>query len=156
MSQSTRKSDKFIPYYFALFFVVVFAVNGVFVYMSTTSHSGVVTDRAYQNGLEYNETIAASNKQDQLGWQSTARTENGQLIFQLNDADNNVIDDAKVTAYFMRPTKDGMDQQMVMTVQENGGYQAALDLPVNGQWDVHIVAEREGASYQKHQRIVLP
>ena len=41
------------------FFGVMLAANGVFVYVATTTFSGLSTDDAYRKGLSYNETIRA-------------------------------------------------------------------------------------------------
>jgi len=49
--------DKLIPWYFVIFFLVLFIVDGIFVYLATSTHTGVVTENAYEKGLRYNEVI---------------------------------------------------------------------------------------------------
>ncbi len=46
-----------IPLYFVLAFLVVFAVNGVFVYNALTTHHGVVTENAYEKGLDFDRIV---------------------------------------------------------------------------------------------------
>lgn len=67
MSASTpRKSDKWIPWYFVLVFLVVVCVNGFFVYTAVTTHTGLVTKSPYEKGLSYNKKIAEARRQENL------------------------------------------------------------------------------------------
>jgi nitrogen fixation protein FixH len=54
---STHPRDKWIPWYFVLAFLVVFAVNGIFIYAALGTHRGVVSDQAYRNGINYNQIV---------------------------------------------------------------------------------------------------
>ena len=56
---------------FAAFFGVVFAVNGIMVFMALSSWSGLSTDHPYERGLRYNKTLEAMAQRDALGWQET-------------------------------------------------------------------------------------
>jgi len=56
--------DRIIPLYFVAFFVVIAIFDGIFVYLATSTHSGVVTENAYQKGLNYNQYIDAYNQQE--------------------------------------------------------------------------------------------
>ena len=65
----TNKNDKWIPWYFVLFFATIAICDAVFVGLALSTHRGLVTEHAYQKGLEYNHTIAAAEQQDGLNWQ---------------------------------------------------------------------------------------
>ena len=49
--------DRLIPWYFVIAFLIVFTVNGFFVYMAIRTNHGVVTENAYEKGLEYNAIV---------------------------------------------------------------------------------------------------
>ncbi len=54
---STPLKDRLIPWYFVMAFLVVFAVNGVFIYLATSTHPDVVTENAYEKGLAYDRIV---------------------------------------------------------------------------------------------------
>ena len=138
-----RPSDKYIPLYFVAFFLVIFAVNGVFVYYATKTHTGVVTRHAYEKGLNYNKTIELANAQDELGIESRILIENGQIIFRSNRHVK-----ANVTAYITRPTQDGYDFKVKLS-GEKGYFTGKIDFPMKGQWHIAVVANSE--EYKQYQ-----
>src|SRR5688572_2876208 len=70
---------------FLAFFGVIFAVNGVFLYMALSTHTGLVAQEPYRKGLHYNDRIAAAERQQALGWTSDLRLapESGALTLAL-------------------------------------------------------------------------
>ncbi|MEZ5690885.1 MAG: FixH family protein [Rickettsiales bacterium] len=54
--------DRIIPWYFVMVFLLVFAINGVFAYVAITTNKGVVTDNAYEKGLDYNHIVQEVRK----------------------------------------------------------------------------------------------
>ena len=52
-----------IPWYFVIAFLIVFAVNGVFVYVAVGTNHGVVTENPYQKGLEFDRIVSEVRKQ---------------------------------------------------------------------------------------------
>jgi nitrogen fixation protein FixH len=59
----TRR-DRIIPWYFVMAFMVVFAVNGVFVYTAIHTNHGVVTENAYEKGLKFDHIVAEVRKRN--------------------------------------------------------------------------------------------
>lgn len=55
--------DRIIPWYFVMAFAVIFAVNGLFVYLATSTNKGVVTENAYEKGRDYNHIVEEVRKQ---------------------------------------------------------------------------------------------
>lgn len=155
MQRMAKKSDKYIPLYFVAFFAVIFVVDGIFVYMATSTHRGVVTDRAYQKGVDYNHTVAAEKSQRLLGWQGQIKLNDKALHFTLHDANDAPISDARVDVHLFRPTQAGMDRTIPLEAMGDGSYNTTLDLPLKGQWDARISATWKQQSYQIHKRIVL-
>lgn len=152
-----RKSDRFIPWYFVGFFALLFMFDGVFVYLATSTHTGVVTEQAYQKGIDYNETIAAADARDALGWQSEITySTDGQLNFSVQDAADGIISGAKVVAEMTRPTHNGVDFDQPLQETAPGVYQAPIKFPLDGVWDVRIYVTWQQKQFQTAQRIIVP
>lgn len=67
---SHRSPGWWIPWTFAAGFLLVVAVNGVMIWLAASTWTGLVTERAYDRGLEYNRNLEAAARMAQLGWQT--------------------------------------------------------------------------------------
>jgi nitrogen fixation protein FixH len=151
-----RKSDKYIPWYFVGFFIVLFITDGIFVYIATSTHTGVVEQSTYQHGLKYNETVAASEAQDRLGWQADMQfSTGGVLSVAVNDAEGVALKGANVRAQFFRPTQDGQDFSFDMGEVSAGQYKKPVKA-APGLWEVRIFVEWNQQQFQMTKRIVVP
>jgi len=152
-----RPSDKYIPWYFVAFFVVLFSFDGIFVYLAVSSHRGVVEDNSYQRGLNYNDTVAASEAQAALGWHSDlVFTADDTLELQMADADGNPLRAARVTARFFRPTQAGSDFTITLDEAAGGLYTSEPINTVPGQWEVRVFVLWKQHHYQLSERILVP
>ena len=147
--------DKWIPWYFVAFFVVLAILDGIFVFVATSTHTGVVTENAYQKGLNYNDTIEAARAQESLGWSAAVAYANGTLSLNLNDDAGLAIEGAAVEAFFFRPTQDGLDFSAPLLAIGNGHY-ANQVIASEGQWDVRVYVTWQQKHFQMTQRIVVP
>jgi nitrogen fixation protein FixH len=150
-----KTSDKWIPWYFVAFFVVLAILDGIFVAIAVSTHTGVVTEHAYKKGLDYNKTVAASERQDILGWHGRININGTLLSFYLEDKNGSVIEHAYVKAYFSRSTQDGYDFSEPLVSQSNGNYSKNIDFPLKGQWDVIIEVQWNQKQYQQSKRIII-
>ena len=156
-STGPRKSDRFIPWYFVGFFALLFMFDGVFVYLATSTHTGVVTEQAYQKGIDYNETIAAADARDALGWRSEITySTDGQLNFSVQGETVGMISGANVVAEMTRPTHNGVDFDQPLQEIAPGIYQAPVEFPLDGVWDVRIYVTWQQKQFQTAQRIIVP
>ncbi|MEX0298045.1 MAG: FixH family protein [Kordiimonas sp.] len=151
-----KKSDRFIPWYFVAFFVGLAIWDGIFVYVATTTHTGVVTDKSYDRGINYNETIAAAEAQSALGWAGEIEFKNGQLASLLTDANGRAIVGARVDAHFFRPTQAGGDFTINLTEVSDGRYVSSALSAAPGQWEVRVFVEWKQKQFQTAERIVVP
>lgn len=152
--EENRKSpkDKYILFAFLGFFGVVFAVDGYFVHTALTTHRGVVTDQAYEKGLHYNEVLQTAKNQPAL--LDNVTFEGNVLQWTLLDENNIAITQAEVKAKIVRPIKEGYDFETVLTNKGNGVYEAILDLPYKGLWEVRLSSKWNNKSYKTtHQMI---
>ena len=156
-----RPSDRWIPWYFVMFFAVVFSVLGGMVYMALHTYTGVTTKNSYEKGLAYNKAIEAEAQQEALGWRGELRLTpdaagEARVDFSLRDADGKPIEKADVKLMMVRPTRDGMDQSTVMQMAADGHYTVAIHLPAQGLWEARLAVMAQGKNYQMTKRVVVP
>lgn len=142
-----RKKDKYILFAFLAFFGVVFTVDAIFIYTAITTQTGIVTEKAYEHGLNYNKTLLEAKSQ--LNLNDKVSFNNGVLKWDLD------INNADVTARIIRPIQDGHDFNIVLNHKGNGIYEATLDLPFKGLWEVKLSSKWNNKTYKTtHQFIV--
>lgn len=156
----SRRAGWWIPWIFVASFVIVAAVNGVFIYFASVSWTGLQTEDAYEKGLAYNATIDAAKAQEKLGWKASvsfdALGENGgRLTVDLADRDGAPIDGASVHGLAVRPTREGLDQEINLAAVGRGRYAADIELPLPGVWDIKLSARRDNARFGTSMRVVL-
>ena len=132
------------------FFGVVFAANGVFIYLATASWTGLSTEDAYRKGLAYNATIERAEAQAALGWQTALTlaahgTGTQRLTLSLRDRAGRPIEGRSVTAMLRRPLNTGGDVAATLTWAGAERYAADLSLPQGGQWLVQVEIMRDDA-----------
>lgn len=148
-----------IPYFFFIFFAVIFAVDAFYIYLSKKTWRGLVTEDSYHKGLHYNDIITTAKKQQELGWRlkisyqnSTNKT--GDLEVLLSDKNQQKIFGAVVTANFRRPTQEGVDFSQELKLVD-GVYRAKIDFPLAGQWEFVINASKDVDSFSQSKRFVV-
>lgn len=157
---AAKTSDKFIPWYFVLFFAVQTALFGWFAYIAHKSHTGVVIDEAYKKGLRYNQVIAQADAQEKLGWRMDIDAKRGAdgnaaVAVRLKDRDGKTISGARVKLWLIRPVQDGMDQRLMLQAAGNGLYTGTAALPAPGLWELRAEAEKDGHRFQVSRRAEL-
>jgi len=150
-----RPSDKWIPWYIVLFFVVLSFVFGGFTYVALKTHTGIVTDNAYKKGLAYNDIIDKDRQQAALGYKAQLRREQGVLVFALTDKAGAPVEMSSAAIWFFRPTDAKGDLRAEMTAAAAGRFEYAAAPPAPGLWEVRILAETAAGSYQHTKRMVF-
>lgn len=159
---ATRKPGWWYPYIFVGAFVLVVAVNATMAYFATSTFTGLETEGAYQKGLAYNENLALAKQQEALGWkvETTANPVTGQgprveVAVSYRDRDGKPVDGLEVGAKMIRPTSKGLDHKVEFKPLGNGTYGGTYPLPVNGVWDMDIVAVGPDVAYEHAHRFVI-
>jgi nitrogen fixation protein FixH len=137
---------KHVFYAVAAMFALVIAVNAVFVYLALDTFTGVTTENPYQEGLAYNEVLAARDAQRGLGWQSQvafgkAGAGAEVITVTLTDAGGAPLSGLTLAGSLRRPTHDGMDQALSWREEAPGEYSTAVALPRRGNWDLAVTAD---------------
>ena len=119
------------------FFVVVITVNLVMARFASSTFGGVVVENSYVASQNYNEWLAAAEKQKALGWTATAgRQADGRIALTLAGASEPGV---TVEAVARHPL--GRERDVALRFVANGAGQFLSDLPLAaGRWKLRIAA----------------
>ena len=138
------------------FFLVIFAVNGVFVYVSLNSHPGVISEDAYRKGLDYNRTLERADRQNARGWQTAVTLDGGIVVVSLKDRKGTPLTGLDVRGQARRPVHDRSDTALVLRETAPGRYSAATGL-TSGRWELAVTAVAQDLpDYRIERSIVVP
>jgi nitrogen fixation protein FixH len=142
------------------FFLVVFTVNGVFLYSAISTYTGIVSNEPYRKGLAYNERIAADAAQKARGWQELIEvTLEGHVSVRLSNRLGVPIEGLVITGTFGRPSTSQHDVKLQLTESEPGLYVAEMAPPETGAWIMALEARSLAApneiAHQSRRRIWL-
>ena len=157
-----QRRSLWIPWVFVGGMVLVIIVNAIMVMFAVNSWTGVIEPAGgtYRQGLRYDERIAEADAQEAMGWAVTQDFANqgdqaGRFSVTYRDGDGRVVDDARVTAFFVRPIGEGHDFEVVLSYQGDGTYGQVVDFPLAGQWQVIVTAESARGSYELAERLIV-
>jgi len=115
-----------------VFFGVIFAVNGLFLYKSISSFPGEDIKQSYRQGLAYNETLESRAAQRASGWKAGLDI-NGEIIkLSIKDTGGVPVRGLSVTGQLKHPTQTELDTPLTFLAQSDGSYWANLDSNVKG------------------------
>ena len=155
-----REGGRWIPWTFLAGFLVVLAANATLVIVALSSWTGLTTERAYAQGVNYNQTLAAARAQEALGWQAELSVEaedprRAEIRFSLTDRDGWPVKVELVRARFVRPTQSGQDVEIMLETRGGTDYRGEAELPLPGLWDLQVLAIKGEARFQTTERLVL-
>jgi nitrogen fixation protein FixH len=162
---ASARQGRVYPWIFVAAFLGIIAVNATMVTLAVRTFSGVETPKHYVAGLAYNQALDAARAQAGLGWQVDVLVEaiaaNGdereiELSVRMADAAGASIDGAQVRAVITRPTRSGLDRDLVLSSVDARSHRARVTLPLPGAWDVRVVVNRGVEHWQRVQRISVP
>lgn len=157
-SNEPVRRSLWIPGLFVLGFLVVIAVNGVLIYTSISSFSGLETDGAYERGLHYNQALALAAANAETGWHAAPKVSDAgnaarKLEITVTDRTGAPVTQLQVEAYLVRPTNAGMDDVLELKDLGAGRYGAEFTPKALGNWELRLQARRGDMSWQQIQRI---
>lgn len=145
------------------FFGVIFAVNGVFLVSALNTHTGIVSKQPYRKGLDYNDRIAADERQQKLGWTHTIaldqKSEDARLV--LADKHGRPVSGLDVQGFLGRPSTEQHDTRIAMEEQGTPGtYIAKVGALEPGNWLLAVEAretksDRAAVVYRLRKRLWL-
>jgi nitrogen fixation protein FixH len=135
------------------FFGFVVAANLAFVFLALGTFSGTVSDRAYQEGLAYNERLAAAAEQRSRGWTGSLTLLPEGLSLTLEDRDGTPVSGLALVARLSRPATRAFDSNVLLTELVPGRYVAPAEL-ASGNWLVVIEgSDAAGRSFRTEGRL---
>lgn len=143
--------------YIVAFFGVVFAVNGVFLYVSLQTHPGVTSSDAYRKGLRFNLELDRAERQSARGWKSEIGIVGGVPEIRLTDKMARPVAGLEIIATARRPVHDRADTNLILRETEPGRYRAVQPPLAPGRWKLFLIAARKGlAPYRIEHDIQVP
>lgn len=124
------------------FFGVIFTVNGVFLYFALNTWPGLTSDKAYVEGLDYNQVLEAAERQNVVGWQSAVTitpNESGSLVtLTLLDAAGDALTKQGPILNITRPV--GQPEPIAIAAHETspGVYESRMPTLEAGRWHVIV------------------
>ena len=163
MMTAKRASGWWYPWLFVGGMGVVVVVNGILVYFALGTWTGLETDDHYKKGLAYNQDLAATQAQQERGWEATLtvgdQAQDGRLFgaaVTFRDIARKPLDGLTVRLRAERPTHEGYDTAVEMTPHGGGLYKGRIVLALPGQWAMRLVAARGKDQFQTVERIQVP
>lgn len=160
MKQDPRRRREFTGRHMLIlvlaFFGVVIAVNGALAIFAASTWTGLLAKNGYVASQDYNEVLAAAERQRREGWQSDLDAGPGGLEFILRDAASLPLDGLAVSAHIGRRTHENEDRDLVLERRGEGHY-AYRGAIAAGAWRIEIFARRgEELRYRRIFEIIVP
>lgn len=138
------------------FFGVIFAVNGVFLYFALDTWPGLGSDNPYERGIAHNQTIAAAERQQALGWQGGLTYDGGALVLRLNNRAGTGVEITSGSIHLSRPASVRFDRTLPLVRQSSGVFTAKAGVLGEGQWLAKVSVEGpRGESYRMDHRLTV-
>ena len=152
----SKPIDKWIPWCFVLFFIVIAVLDGVFVTLAVTTHTGTVTELPYEQGMAYNKTLKKAADQQALGWRASIELiDNKEVTVTLRDQAQRPLTGADIFVKITRPVQDGYDFELSLREMGGGVYSASTKFPLPGQWHIRIFVTWQEKPYQISRMIMV-
>lgn len=154
MSGEARRGG-WIPWVFVAGFAVVLAANGVMVWASLSTFTGVTVPRAYERGRGYDQVLAEAARQDALGWTAALHLAEGRLRVTARDRDGRPVP-GRLAGVLRRPVT-GEDLVLDFRAGSAGVWIAEAAPPHRGQWEARLTLWGPGGQpLDIRQRLFLP
>lgn len=123
------------------FFGVMALANAALVYYAVSTFSGGDRPDPYRSGLNYNETIAADQRQAALGWQATLTYDatKQRVTLRFVDEASQPVSGLKLDATLSRAVTDKDDRAVELKEVEAGAYAADVAL-APGAWVISLAS----------------
>lgn len=153
-----RAPGWYYPWIYVACLGVVAVVNGIMIYFATSTFNGLETEDHFIKGIQYNQDLAGARAQAERGWQVATKFEatdprKGVIAVTLHDKHGNLLQNARVSVTFIRPTVQGHDVTLDLPYLGEGRYGQAVDLSLSGVWDLRVRIDHSAGDYQDQQRI---
>jgi nitrogen fixation protein FixH len=161
-------SGKRVALYFSIFFIGLAVIDGIFVWIAWHTHPGIVTNRPYERGLNYNnyldqyknqqnsglkeEFILSPAKTDHAESNSNAHSDGYQLKWRLLNRESSALN---IDDFIIEAHRHGLPQTLRLRSKPDRHNHSLIqiDIPLaqKGRWDLFISARHaQGWFYTSH------
>jgi nitrogen fixation protein FixH len=141
------------------FFGVVIAANAWFVTLSLQSFHGEDRQRPYQQGLNYNATLAARARQQSEGWHATLSLDTSaspaRLRLAVMKPDGAPVEGLELAGALRHPADTYRDLPIRLAPIGPGLYEAVIPAAVHGRRSA-VIRAASGIPFETERRIWLP
>jgi nitrogen fixation protein FixH len=141
------------------FFATVFVVNGALIYSAISTYSGLVANEPYRKGLQYNERIAADERQARLGWSDVLELgRDGHVRMILTQAEGRPVRGMRIAGVLGRPSTDRHDIALQLVEISPGQYETRTSSLPEGNWLISLDVREEASAepiYRTRRRMWL-
>lgn len=132
--------------------IFILATTAAMIFIGTRSFEGIVVEKPYETGLEWDRT---RERKEKLGWSvSMNRTAlpigRNDVIVSASARNGRPLPGAVLAITVSRPSTNRYDRTYAALKQADGRYLAAIELPLPGRWDVimHVTSGRDQADFK--------
>lgn len=152
------RNDRWIPASFVAFFIFLTGVEIVLITLSMKSFTGLSEADPYRRGLAYNETIAARQRDHDLGWRIAVGFEpaghlKGVVKVAARDAAGAELGGVRISGTAEQGSKSPVP--IVFGALEDGGAKGTLSVDAPGRWFLRIQIEGDEASIERKREIFV-
>lgn len=139
MSTTFRITGRHVLFAMVGFFLIIIAVNTVFITLAVQSFPGEQEEKSYLQGLNFNDRLAAREAQDALGWSvdiDKAELAADAAIIELSfkSREERPIYDLDIEGMLSQPADNDRDQALVFTPSGPGRFEAQAKNVTPGVW----------------------
>jgi len=135
------------------FFGIVIAANLAFVWLALDTFSGTVSDYAYQEGLAWNQRLAAAEEQQARGWTGELALAAEGLELRLTDGAGAPVGGLALVAALSRPATRAYDRSLPLREIAPGRYVAAVALEPGNWLAVVEGSDAAGRAFRTEARL---
>jgi nitrogen fixation protein FixH len=140
---------------FGVGFGAVLSVNLMMVWFALESWPGLVSNTAYQDGLNFNRVLESGERQDELGWKISVEAPSGVVELVVTRADGTPVKGLSMAGTAYRPAAEGNDSPLSLREVAPGVYRASDALPLDGNWTIFVDATLGEEPYHIERRIFV-
>ena len=143
------------------FLAVILAANAVFITLAIKTFPGQVVDKPYEQGLRFNEQIAAKSRQAALGWtadidRATIVNGDAEIEIRFASSSGDPLHGLAIEGQLRRPAAKGEDKALVFESGSSGAYIAKVGGVEMGAWDLTVTATAQtGETFALKKRLIL-
>ncbi len=147
--------DRYLWVVFPLMFLVVLAANGALVFYALSTWPGLAYDNASERGRKFNQVLAEEERESALGWKFAIGYLDGAVVVEARDREGRSLTDLNMEGTLVRPLGASSDAKLAFRPAGPGRYDAPVELPLKGQWEVRLTAERMGERAHDANRFIV-